>query len=184
MANMDLYDDLFLEENSRQDATTTDRQISNDCMLTEKKNSLENKIEEINDSNENLRKEIAVLKKENKNWRVVYMDVSKKLDISKKNVSTLLKTTRNEIRRKNKTISDLKKELDNILFKRALKSGTVKELRDMIGKIHDAFQTEITDDTSIQSNTLKKAAENKAGLENTSPYGNINPFHHKRYLYK
>ena len=184
MANMDLYDDLFLEENSRQDATTTDRQISNDCMLTEKKNSLENKIEEINDSNENLRKEIAVLKKENKNWRLVYMDVSKKLDISKKNVSTLLKTTRNEISRKNKTISDLKKELDNILFKRALKSGTVKELRDMIGKIHDAFQTEITDDTSILSNTFKKAAENTAGLENTSPHGNINPFYHKRYLCK
>ena len=112
------------------------------------------------------------------------MDVSKKLDISKKNVSTLLKTTRNEIRRKNKTISDLKKELDNILFKRALKSGTVKELRDMIGKIHDAFQTEIIDDTSILSSTSKKAAENTAGLENTSPYGNINPFYHKRYLCK
>ena len=184
MANMDLYDDLFLEENSRQDAATTDRQISNDCMLTEKKNSLENKIEEIKDSNENMRKEIAVLKKENKNWRLVYMDVSKKLDISKKNVSTLLKTTRNEISRKNKTISDLKKELDNILFKRALKSGTVKELRDMIGKIHDVFQTEITDDTSIESNTLKTTAENTAGLENPSPHGNINPFYHKRYLCK
>ena len=160
MSNMDLYDDLFLESESNQIDPGNN---------TNEKHGLSEEEKRLTDENKKLQDELNTLKKENENWQLVYCDVVQKLENSKVNLTTLLKTTQNELKRKNETISGLKKELDNILFKRALKSGTVKELKDMIDKIHNVFQIEI-DGPSNKDATIPatKTIENKNNLENKS----------------
>ena len=135
---MDLYDDLFLDSESNK--------VDNENCLSLNDNEklrLSSSEKNLQEDNKKLQEELNTLKQENENWQLVYCDVVQKLENCKTNISTLLKTTQNEIKRKNDTISGLKKELDNILFKRALKSGTVNELKNMIDKIHLAFQFEI-----------------------------------------
>ena len=132
MSSMDLYDDLFLDSESSKVGTSNHDIHGLTC--EEKR---------LKDENQKLQEELNTLKRENENWQLVYCDVVQKLENSKYNISTLLKTTQNELKRKNETISGLKKELDNILFKRALKSGTTNELKNMIDKIHQAFKFEI-----------------------------------------
>ena len=138
MSSMDLYDDLFLDSESNNVDTEKDLSLTKNIKL-----GLSSDEKKLQEDNKKLQEELNALKRENENWKVVYCDVVEKLENCKNNISTLLKTTQNEIKRKNDTISGLKKELDNILFKRALKSGTVNELKNMIDKIHLAFQFEI-----------------------------------------
>ena len=138
MSSMDLYDDLFLDSESNK--------VDNENCLSlndNEKLGLSSSEKNLQEDNKKLQEELNTLKRENENWQLVYCDVVQKLENCKTNISTLLKTTQNEIKRKNDTISGLRKELDNILFKRALKSGTVNELKNMIEKIHLAFQFEI-----------------------------------------
>ena len=143
---MDLYDDLFLDSESHNDVNEdVDSNNEGGLLISgNRKHGLALEENRLREDNKRLQEEINALKRENENWQLVYCDVVGKLENSRTNVTTLLKTTQNEIKRKNDTISGLKKELDNILFKRALKSGTVNELKDMIDKIHQAFQFEIT----------------------------------------
>ena len=158
---MDLYDDLFLDSESNN--------IDNEKGLSlneNKKLGLSSDEKKLQEDNKKLQEELNALKRENENWKVVYCDVVEKLENCKNNISTLLKTTQNEIKRKNDTISGLKKELDNILFKRALKSGTVKELKDMIEKIHNVFQIEI-DGPAIKDSSIQatKSIEKRSDLK-------------------
>ena len=145
MSSLDLYDDLFPDDGSSQKENlgNSGEEISPIRSGRTNETEIENELWQANKSNEKLKKELNLLKRENANWQLVYKDVARKLDISKKNLSVLVKTTRNEISRKNETISGLKKELDNILFKRAVKSGTVKDLKEMIEKLHSAFRIEL-----------------------------------------
>ena len=140
---MDLYDDLFLDSESNNDVH---QDVDNEkgLLLSEnRKHGLAFEEKRLKEENQKLKDEINALKRENENWQLVYCDVARKLENSRTNVTTLLKTTQNEIKRKNDTISGLKRELDNIMFKRALKSGTVNELKGMAEKIHKVFQFEI-----------------------------------------
>ena len=168
---MDLYDDLFLESESNQIDPGNNKNEAHGLSEEEKRLTEENK---------KLQDELDTLRRENENWQLVYCDVVQKLENSKVNLTTLLKTTQNELKRKNETISGLKKELDNILFKRALKSGTVKELKDMIGKIHNVFQIEI-EGPAYKNSTIHatKAIENKNDLKDKATknvQGKIDPF--------
>merc|ERR1719412_187122 len=47
-----------------------------------------------------LEKELKETRQENRDYRLVYMDISRKLEISKTNVTILLETARAEIRKK------------------------------------------------------------------------------------
>ena len=154
---MDLYDDLFLESESNQIDPGNNKN---------EKHGLSEEEKRLTEENKKLQDELDTLKRENENWQLVYCDVVQKLENSKVNLTTLLKTTQNELKRKNETISGLKKELDNILFKRALKSGTVKELKDMISKIHNVFQIEI-EGPAYKDSTIHatKAIESKNDLK-------------------
>ena len=160
MSSLDLYDDLFPDETCRRNETAeaTGAGVTKSSLLNASDANINAQMKEIQEYNQRLEKELGVLKSENKNWQLVYCDVQRKLEISKSNITILLNTAKNEIGRKNDTISCLKKELDNILFKRALKSGTVEELKEMIGKIHSAFQIEIGD--RIQLEIARKSGEN------------------------
>ena len=149
---MDLYDDLFLDSESNK--------VDNENCLSLNDNEklrLSSSEKNLQEDNKKLQEELNTLKRENENWQLVYCDVVQKLENCKTNISTLLKTTQNEIKRKNDTISGLRKELDNILFKRALKSGTVNELKNMIEKIHLAFQFEI--DGCVKQKLSSSSAE-------------------------
>ena len=152
MSSMDLYDDLFLDSESNK--------VDNENCLSlndNEKLGLSSAEKKLQEDNKKLQEELNTLKQENENWQLVYCDVVQKLENCKTNISTLLKTTHNEIKRKNDTISGLRKELDNILFKRALKSGTVNELKNMIEKIHLAFQFEI--DGCVKQDLRSSSAE-------------------------
>jgi predicted RNase H-like nuclease (RuvC/YqgF family) len=146
MSSLDLYDDLFPEEtyNRDENGEANVSEETGSSLLNTKDKNIKTQMKKVEEYNKKLESELNVLKKENKNWQLVYRDVERKLEMSKKNVTILLKTTRNEISRKNDTISCLKREIDNMLFKRAVKSGTVNELKEMIDKIHSAFQIEIS----------------------------------------
>jgi len=146
MSSLDLYDDLFPEEtyNPDENGEANETGVTGLSGLNTKDRNIETQMKRMEEYNKKLEGELNILKKENKNWQMVYRDVERKLEISTNNVTILLKTTRNEISRKNDTISCLKKEIDNMLFKRAVKSGTVNELKQMIDKIHSAFQIEIS----------------------------------------
>ena len=120
MSSLDLYDDLFPDETCKRDETeeATGAGVTNSSLLNATDTNINAQMKEIQEYNQKLEKELGLLKSENKNWQLVYSDVKRKLEISKKNITVLLNTATNEISRKNDTISCLKKEIDNILFKR------------------------------------------------------------------
>ena len=93
MEEFDLYDDLISEKNSSNQA--------------EEHQSVADQLrEELDQSNEKLR----TLR--NKNF-----ELKQKCDQLETNISSLIKTSRSEINRKNEIIASLRKELDDIKFR-------------------------------------------------------------------
>ena len=58
----------------------------------------------------------------------VNKELKEKCDNLETNISTLLKTCRNEINRKNQVIAELRRDLDSIILKRILNSGSKTEI--------------------------------------------------------
>ena len=171
MSNLDLYDDLFPDDISSEGVKCGSNVEVGEQQVVSKRQGkrVVEEMRQMKESNEKLEKELNKLKKENKNWQLVYMDVTRKLDISKKNVTILLKTTRNEINRKNETITALRREMDNVLFKRALKCGTVEELKEILNNIQCAYRPDVDDVYSMEVTT---ELHKKPKSRNSSNEGN------------
>ena len=106
MSNLDLYDDLFPDDASKGvSGSTYEDEIDADFYEKDTQvletEPVSQTVEKLKASNDKLQKEIETVRNENNNWKIVYHDMTRKLEISKRNVSALLLTARNEIKRKN-----------------------------------------------------------------------------------
>ena len=101
--DFDLYDDLITDKNSAQE----EEQVSK---------------AEVDRWREQLEESEAKLKRLMK----VNHELKQKYDTLETNFSSLIKTSRNEINRKNDTIAGLRRELDDVIFHRIFKQGNAK----------------------------------------------------------
>ena len=120
MEEFDLYDDLISEKKSLDQAE-------------EQKPEVDKLRKELKQSNEKLR----TLR--NKNF-----ELKQKCDQLETNISSLIKTSRSEINRKNEIIASLRKELDDIKFRRILKQkqGSSSEIRELTQRLTDVLKND------------------------------------------
>ena len=101
--------------------------------------------EEVNDSKEKLKRLLALnyqLKQEN--------------DQLKTNISSLIKTCRVEIQRKNDTIASLRRELDDIILRRTLKDrNNSSEIRDLTDRLSKVLKENIASELSLSKGVTK-----------------------------
>lgn len=82
-----------------------------------------------------LQDEVEDSKKKLKRLMEVNYDLKTKCDQLETNMSSLIKTCRNEINRKNDVIAQLRREIDGIVLRRTMKSGSTREMRDLIDRL-------------------------------------------------
>ena len=101
--------------------------------------------EEVNESKEKLKRLLALnyqLKQEN--------------DQLKTNISSLIKTSRVEIKRKNDTIASLRRELDDVILRRTLKErNNSSEIRDLTDRLSKVLKENIASELSIPKGVTK-----------------------------
>ena len=120
MEEFDLYDDLISEKKSLDQAE-------------EQQPEVDKLRKELKQSNEKLR----TLR--NKNF-----ELKQKCDQLETNISSLIKTSRSEINRKNEIIASLRRELDQISFRRILKQrqGSSSEIRELTERLTDVLKND------------------------------------------
>ena len=137
---MDLYDDLIEEEQAAAGAT----QGGGGGM-----DLYGELIEERAGETDRLRAEVAKLKtdlakltEDNKCWLVINTDLRNKINQAAKNMSILIKTCRAEINRKNKTILELRNELESGMLKKAGGRGGISraQVQTMLDNIKDSYR--------------------------------------------
>ena len=116
MTDFDLYEDILGGEES-----PTEKPVSQD------------EVDKWKSEVETTRKQMSILMRVNQ-------ELKGKCDQLETNQSSLLKTARNEIRRKDNVIAELRQKLDDILLKRILTIGSRKEMNDMINSLRDVLE--------------------------------------------
>ena len=91
--------------------------------------------------------------------------VQGELDATKKNLDSLIKTCRIEIKRKDSRIADLKQQIDDLTFRRACKFGTEKDFKEIFDKVHGEKSDEKSDRLWKSE---EKSEKNKVRLGNCS----------------
>lgn len=131
---VDIYDDVFLIDSS-EEARTLDQ-------CTEKVKKLEAENGQLKDTVDDKMKKLKHL------FEINY-ELKQKLDTLETNISSLLKTSRQEINRKNEIIATLRRELENVLHRRTLKLGKRQELEEVLKRIKDAMHFDPTADKKL-----------------------------------
>ena len=108
---MDLYDDL-IEERAADSAATVEE-------------------------NAQLKKQVAKLEEDKRMLSIINLDLSNKLKTCATNISSLMKTSRTEINRKNKTIETLRTELEDLLQKKTTLSKS--QMTAVLDRVKDAY---------------------------------------------
>ena len=100
---------------------------------------VENAVSKENEANceeiTKLRNQLQDIKTKNKRLMELNADLKKKNDATENNMKSLIATCRNEINRKNDVIASLRRELDDIILRRVLKSSSSREMRDLIERL-------------------------------------------------
>ncbi len=96
----------------------------------------------------------------------INQDLSEKNQQLMSNISSLIKTSRAEINRKNAIIADLRRELENVLHRRVLKQNSSKELKEFAGKLKELFEAEEKRDLIVpeEKNSVKTFAPDEVHI--------------------
>ncbi|XP_046665473.1 probable serine/threonine-protein kinase DDB_G0282963 [Homalodisca vitripennis] len=95
---------------------------------------LKEKVDTLYAENKNLTKHLNSLQKKYEDLLKINEDLEKKYKTVNYNVSSLYKTAQAEIERKNQMIKDLRREQDNLVFRKTRTSQAVERARRVIGK--------------------------------------------------
>lgn len=108
-SDFDLYEDIITEDAAAQVASSAE-------------------VKQLQDEVQDSRKKLKRLMEVN-------LELKTKCDQLETNMSSLIKTCRNEINRKNDVIAQLRREIDGIVLRRTMKSGNSREMRDLIDRL-------------------------------------------------
>jgi hypothetical protein len=100
---------------------------------------------EVPPSNEEVtkwREEVADSKAKMKRLTEVNTELNSKCETIEKNMASLIKTARCEINRKNETIANLRRELEDVILRRTLKGGKPSEIREVTALLKDVLRGE------------------------------------------
>ena len=139
---MDLYDDLIEEEQAAGAKVTKGGGGGMDLygeLIEERAGETDRLRAEVT----KLKTDLAKLTEDNKCWLVINTDLRNKINQAAKNMSILIKTCRAEINRKNKTILELRNELESGMLKKAGsgRGGISRaQVQTMLDNIKDSYR--------------------------------------------
>lgn len=104
---------------------------------------------------EQWREEVAQARTKVQTLMEVNSELKKKVDTLETNISSLLKTSRSEINRKNNTIAELRRELESVVLRRTLKTGSPSEIRELTDRLKKVLREDKPAELSIPEGPKK-----------------------------
>ena len=132
-SDIDLYDDIFVKRDEGNNSGDLEDLYGN-IHNPEVAESAVQKLKTVTSDHEKAKSQILQLKQQISILNDLNRELHTKNVNLEKNFKELVETCRNEINRKNDQIKNLRSELDNLLFKRAGKSMSLRELETLMKK--------------------------------------------------
>ena len=154
----DLYDDIFIQDKDEEEDNLEDLygnihnpEVAESAL--EKVKSLTSKCDKLENQNTELKRQVSILTNLNQ-------ELTNKNQNLERNFKELIETCRTEINRKNDQYKTLRAEFDNVLFKRAARNCSARELETIMMRVKlpdDAFPR-------LPTQADKKAAKMKVAV--------------------